>query len=57
MQDIPDLLRRLRDEEEPCVLATVIETRGSASAQTGSKAVYPAAIPVGESIKRKSPAG
>lgn len=39
MQDILDLLSRLRDAEEPCALATVIETRGSASAQTGSKAV------------------
>jgi xanthine dehydrogenase accessory factor len=39
MQDILDLLRRLRDSEEPCALATVIETRGSASAQPGSKAV------------------
>ena len=39
MQDVLDLLRRLRDSEEPCALATVIETIGSASAQTGSKAV------------------
>ncbi len=39
MQDVLDLLRRLSDSEEPCALATVIETIGSASAQTGSKAV------------------
>lgn len=39
MQDVLDLLSRLRDSEEPCALATVIETIGSASAQTGSKAV------------------
>ena len=39
MQDILDLLRRMRDAEEPYALATVVETRGSASAQTGSKAV------------------
>ena len=39
MQDILDLLRRLRDSEEPCALATVVETRGSVSARTGSKAI------------------
>lgn len=39
MQDILDLLRRLRDAEEPCAIATVVETRGSVSARTGSKAV------------------
>src|SRR5579883_2117552 len=39
MQDVLDLLCRLRDSEEPCVLATVVETRGSVSARTGSKAV------------------
>ena len=37
-----DVLRRLQgfaDLGEPCALATVVETRGSASAKTGSKAV------------------
>lgn len=39
MQEILDLLTRLREAEEPCAIATVVETRGSVSAQTGSKAV------------------
>ncbi len=39
MQEILDLLARLRDAGEPCAIATVVETRGSVSARTGSKAV------------------
>lgn len=39
MQDILNLLVRFRDGEEPCAIATVVETRGSVSARTGSKAV------------------
>jgi xanthine dehydrogenase accessory factor len=39
MQEILDLLSRLRDSGEPCAIATVVETRGSVSARTGSKAV------------------
>jgi xanthine dehydrogenase accessory factor len=39
MQEILDLLTRLRDAEEPYAIATVVETRGSVSAKTGSKAV------------------
>ena len=39
MQEILGLLIRLRDQGEPCAIATVVETRGSVSARTGSKAV------------------
>jgi xanthine dehydrogenase accessory factor len=39
MQEILDLLTRLRDAREPCAIATVVETRGSVSARTGSKAL------------------
>jgi xanthine dehydrogenase accessory factor len=39
MQEFLDLLTRLRDAAEPCAIATVVETRGSVSARTGSKAV------------------
>lgn len=39
MQEILDLLVRLRDAAEPYAIATVVETRGSVSARTGSKAV------------------
>lgn len=39
MQDPWTLLDRLASEDQACALATVIETRGSASARTGSKAV------------------
>jgi xanthine dehydrogenase accessory factor len=39
MQEILDLLTRLRDAREPCAIATVVETRGWVSARTGSKAV------------------
>ena len=39
MQEFLDLLTRLRDTAEPCAIATVVETRGSVSARTGSKAV------------------
>jgi xanthine dehydrogenase accessory factor len=39
MQEILDLLSRFRDAGEPCAIATVVETRGSVSARTGSKAV------------------
>lgn len=39
MHEILDLLSRLRDSGEPCAIATVVETRGSVSARTGSKAV------------------
>jgi xanthine dehydrogenase accessory factor len=39
MQEILDLLSRLREAGEPCAIATVVETRGSVSARTGSKAV------------------
>ena len=39
MQEILDLLTRLRDSEEPCAIATVVETQGSVSARTGSKAI------------------
>lgn len=39
MQDPWTILGRLASAGEPCAIATVIETRGSASARTGSKAV------------------
>jgi len=39
MQEILDVLTRLRQAGEPCAIATVVETRGSVSARTGSKAV------------------
>lgn len=39
MQDPWTLLDRLASEDQACAIATVIETRGSASARTGSKAV------------------
>ncbi len=39
MQDILNVLQKLASTGEPCALATVIETRGSASAKPGSKAV------------------
>lgn len=39
MHDILGVLGALADAGEPCAVATVIETRGSASAKPGSKAV------------------
>jgi xanthine dehydrogenase accessory factor len=38
-KDILDVLREARDERRPHAVATVIETTGSSSAKTGSKAV------------------
>lgn len=39
MQEILELLTQLHRAGEPCAIATVVETRGSVSARTGSKAV------------------
>ena len=38
-RDILDVLTQLRDQKQPCAIATVVETVGSVSAKTGSKAV------------------
>jgi xanthine/CO dehydrogenase XdhC/CoxF family maturation factor len=39
MKEVIDLMVKLRNAEEPYAVATVVETRGSTSARTGSKAV------------------
>ncbi|HKJ75790.1 MAG TPA: XdhC family protein [Gammaproteobacteria bacterium] len=39
-QDILDVQRALRDSRRPYAVATVVETAGSVSAKTGSKAVF-----------------